>query len=171
MNKNNLLNLRGFYTIGIALILNILIAVPAMSDEYVALKGVKGIRTVFDFSLGSPQVANVVFWAVRNVNNDKSTRSLPELPQVVVVFHGPAVNMISTDRPRFKSSDNEALEQLAVTIQEMKKDGVRFEVCDYAIKVMDVDPATILPEIAHVGNGFISIAGYQAQGYSAITIN
>jgi len=29
----------------------------------------------------------------------------------------------------------------------------------------------VLPEINHVGNGFISIAGYQAQGYSTITIN
>ena len=48
---------------------------------------------------------------------------------------------------------------------------LRIEVCDYALKVMGVDPATILPEVDHVGNGFISIAGYQAQGYSTITIN
>ncbi len=33
------------------------------------------------------------------------------------------------------------------------------------------DPATVLPEVDHVGNGFISIAGYQAQGHSVITIN
>jgi hypothetical protein len=43
----------------------------------------------------------------------------------------------------------------------MKKDGVRFEVCDYALKANGVDPTTILPEVNHVGNGFISIAGYQ----------
>lgn len=171
MNKKNFLIVRVFHTVGIALILLILTTVPVMSDEYVALKGVKGIKTVFDVSLGSPQVANLVFWAVRNVYNDKSTRSLSESPQVAVVFHGPAVKMISTDRSGFKSSDNEALDQFAKTIREMKNDGVRFEVCDYALKVLAVDPATILPEVVHVGNGFISIAGYQAQGYSAITIN
>ena len=68
-------------------------------------------------------------------------------------------------------SDNEALDQFANTIREMKNNGVRFEVCDYALKVMGVDPNTMLPEINHVANGFISIAGYQAQGYSTITIN
>jgi HSP20 family molecular chaperone IbpA/predicted peroxiredoxin len=124
-----------------------------------------------DVTQGSPQVANVVFWAIRNVHDDTSTRSLSEPPQVAVVFHGPAVNMISTKRYGFKDSDKEALDQFAKTIREMKNSGVRFEVCDYALKVMKVDPATVLPEIDHVGNGFISIAGYQAQGYSTITIN
>jgi uncharacterized protein len=36
---------------------------------------------------------------------------------------------------------------------------------------LDVDPATILPEVDPVGNGFISVVGYQAQGYSLVTIN
>ena len=60
---------------------------------------------------------------------------------------------------------------ISKVVGQMKANGVKFEVCDYALKVMDVDPKTILPEIDHVPNGFISIAGYQAQGYSLITIN
>ena len=171
MYKNHFMNKRHFYTIVTSLLILVLTAIPALSDEYVALKGVKGLNTVFDVSQGSPQVANIVFWAVQNVHNDKSTQSLSESPQVAVVFHGPAVKMISTDRNGFKDSDNEALDQFANKIREMTNSGVRFEVCDYALKVMGVDPATVLPEVNHVGNGFISIAGYQAQGYSAITIN
>jgi intracellular sulfur oxidation DsrE/DsrF family protein len=87
------------------------------------------------------------------------------------VFHGQAVKMISTDRNGFKESDNEALDKFSNMIQQMKKDWVKFEVCDYALKVMGVDPKTVLPEVDHVGNGFISIAGYQALGYYLITIN
>ncbi len=146
-------------------------AIPAMSGDYAALEGVKSVKTVFDVSQGSPQTANIVFWAVNNVNDDKSVRALSEPPQVAVVFHGPAVKMISTDRNGFKESDNEALDKFANMIQQMKKNGVKFEVCDYALKVMGIDPKTVLPEVDHVGNGFISIAGYQAQGYSVITIN
>jgi intracellular sulfur oxidation DsrE/DsrF family protein len=171
MKNNHPLIIRRFHIFVTTLFLLILIAIPAISDEYVALEGVKGIKTVFDVSQGSPQVANVVFWAINNVHDDKSTRSLSELPQVAVVFHGSAVKMISTNRNGFKDSDNEALDRFAKTIREMKNNGVRFEVCDYALKVMGVDPATVLPEVNHVGNGFISIAGYQAQGYSTITIN
>jgi intracellular sulfur oxidation DsrE/DsrF family protein len=148
-----------------------LAALPAMSGEYPALNGVKGVKTVFDVTQGSPQTANIVFWAVNNVNNDQSVRSLSDPPQVAVVFHGPAVKMISTDRNGFKDSDKEALDKFANTIREMKAEGVKFEVCDYALKVMGVDPSTVIPEVDHVPNGFISIAGYQAQGYSVITVN
>lgn len=162
---------RRLYTILAAIFILTLAAIPAISGEYAALEGVKSIKTVFDVSQGSPQKANTVFWAVNNVNDDKSVRALSEPPQVAVVFHGPAVKMISTDRNGFKESDNEALDKFANMIQQMKKDGVTFEVCDYALKVLGVDPKTVLPEVDHVGNGFISIAGYQAQGYSLITID
>lgn len=149
----------------------VMIASPAMSDEYAALKGLKSVKTVFDFSQGSPQKANVVFWAVRNVYDDDSVRSLAEPPQVVVVFRGPAVRMLTSDRKGFKAADNEALDAFAKKIKDMKKEGVRFEVCGYALKVAGIDPKTVLPEVDQVGNGFISVAGYQSQGFSIITIN
>jgi intracellular sulfur oxidation DsrE/DsrF family protein len=171
MNKKYQPIVRCFYTIVAASFIIAMAAIPAMSGEYAALEGVKSVKIVFDVSQGSPQTANIVFWAVNNVKDDKSVRALSEPPQVAVVFHGPAVKMISTDRNGFKESDNEALDQFASMIQQMKTGGVKFEVCDYALKVMGVDPKTVLPEVDHVGNGFISIAGYQAQGYSVITIN
>jgi intracellular sulfur oxidation DsrE/DsrF family protein len=53
----------------------------------------------------------------------------------------------------------------------MKKAGVKLEVCLYAVKALNVDPDTIMPEVDKVGNGFISVVGYQAQGYSVVTID
>lgn len=154
-----------------ATVIALMMAAPAMAGEYAALNGVKQVKVVFDVSQGSPQIANVVFWAVRNVYDDESVRALSQPPQVAVVFHGPAVRMISTDREEFKESDDAALGKFAKMIRQMKQEGVKIEVCGYALKVLDVDPATILPEVDRVGNGFISIAGYQAQGYAVITIN
>ena len=143
---------------------------PVIAGEYAALKNVNGVNTVFDVTQGSPKVANIVFWAVRDVYQNKSVSALPNPPRTVVVFHGPAVKLISTDRKWFKPEEVAEVDKLADTIRQMKKEGVTFEICDYAAKVMEVDPATIMPEIDHVGNGFVSVAGYQAQGYSAIRI-
>lgn len=171
MHKNNTAFARRFLAVVVMTVTIALFSTPAISGEYAALEGVKSVKTVFDVSIGSPQVANVVFWAVNNVNDDASVRSLSRPPQIAVVFHGPAVKMISTDRKGFKASDNEALDKFANMIRQMKKDGVQFEVCDYALKVLGVDPDSVLTEVDRVGNGFISIAGYQAQGYSVITIN
>jgi hypothetical protein len=38
------------------------------------------------------------------------------------------------------------------------------------VKVFGVDPATLMPGIDRVGNGFIAVLGYQAQGYSVVAI-
>ncbi|MFO7645951.1 MAG: DsrE family protein [Desulfosarcina sp.] len=171
MKRKYQLNVRRFYTIVAATSIIAMAAIPAMSGDYAALEGVKSLKTVFDVTHGSPQTANIVFWAVNNVNDDGSVRALSQPPQIVVVFHGPSVKMISTDRSGFKESDHEELDKFTDTIRQMKASGVNFEVCDYALKVMGVDPKTVMPEVDHVPNGFISIAGYQAQGYSVITIN
>jgi intracellular sulfur oxidation DsrE/DsrF family protein len=148
-----------------------LLAVPAAAGEYDnALKGVRGVKAVFDVSQGSPGVSNVIFWAVKNVYEDATVRALPEPAQMAIVFHGPAVKLISTDRRGFKDTDTAELDKFADMIRQLKKDGVKLEVCLYAAKVMGVDPETIMPEIDRVGNGFISVVGYQAQGYSVVRV-
>mgnify|MGYP001824530348 FL=1 len=145
-------------------------ATPVVAGDYAALKGVNGVNTVFDVSQASPKVSNIVFWAIRDLYQNDSVSTLPNKPNTVVVFHGPAVKLISTERKWFKSEEVAEVDKFADTIRQMKKDGVTFEICDYAAKVMEVDPTTIMPEVDHVANGFVSIAGYQAQGYSVIRI-
>ena len=171
MNQINKERMNYLLTLVAALSAVVIITIPAISGEYTALQGVESVRTVFDVSHGSPKTANIVFWAINNVNDDGSVRALSQPPQVAIVFHGPAVKMISTDRSGFKKTDFEELDKFATTIKQMSANGVKFEVCDYALEVNGVDPKTVLPEVNHVPNGFISIAGYQAQGYSVITIN
>jgi intracellular sulfur oxidation DsrE/DsrF family protein len=162
-------NVVSFFTL--IVLFSLVGASPAASGGYDnALKDVKGIKAVFDFSQGSPGMSNLIFWAVKNVYEDKSTNSLPEKPQVAVVFHGPAVKLISKDRSDFAEKDFGELDKFHDMIRQLKKDGVKLEVCLYAAKVVGVDPATILPEIDHVGNGFISVIGYQAQGYSVVRV-
>jgi intracellular sulfur oxidation DsrE/DsrF family protein len=144
---------------------------PATAGGYDnALKDVRGVKVLFNVSLGNPLFANAVFWAVRNVYQDEAVSSLPEKPQVAVVFHGPVVKLLSSDHSGFEKKDYGEIDKFQATLRQMKKDGVKLEVCLYAAKVMGVDPATIMPEIDQVGNGFISVAGYQAQGYSVVTI-
>lgn len=155
----------------VSMALMLTITAVSTAAPYEALKGVKGVKAVFDVSLGSPKVANIVFWAVKNVYEDQSVRALSEPPQAVVVFHGPAVKMLTTDHKDFEDADKEALNAFANTIRQMKQDGVKLEVCMYALKVMGVDPSRVMPEVEIVGNGFISVVGYQARGYSLVTIN
>lgn len=146
-------------------------ASPVVADGYdSALKGVKGIKAIFDYSQGSPKMSNIILGAVKEAYEDKATSALAEKPRIVIVFQGPAVKLITTDRSNFAEKEFAELEKFHEMIRQLKSDGVKLEVCLYAAEVVDVDPSTILPEIDHVRNGFISTIGYQAQGYSLVRV-
>lgn len=161
---------RWYITIPVTLALFAVLAVPVAAGEYAALTGVKGLDSVYDVSLGSPNVAAIVFPAIRDSFLNKEVRALPAPPRTVMVFHGKAVKYLSTDRTGLEKEEVVAYDRVAEMLRQFKKDGIKLEVCMYAVKVVGVDPATLLPEIDQVGNGFISVLGYQAQGYSVVTV-
>src|SRR5210317_1879329 len=131
--------------------LSLLMVPNAFASEYDnALKGVKGIDVIYDVSMGDPAFNNIVFWAVRNIYQDEAVTSLPEKPKVAVVFHGPAVKLLSSDRSGFAEKAVAEIDKFQATLREMKKEGVILEVCVYALKVLAVDPATVMPEINQV---------------------
>jgi uncharacterized protein len=148
----------------------VLSVIPATAGEYAALTGVKGLDSVFDVSLASPQMAAVMFPAILDVHQNQAVRALPAAPRTVIVFHGPAVKLVSTDRTGMDNAAKAAHDKVAELIRQFKKTGIKMEVCMYAVKVLGVDPATLMPEVDRVGNGFIATLGYQAQGYSVESI-
>ena len=83
---------------------------------------------------------------------------------------GPSVKLISRDKQAFSAEDQKLMDEIAQTVQAMAKDGIKLEVADFAAKVSGVDPASILPEIKHVPNSWISLIGYQARGYSLVPV-
>ena len=78
--------------------------------------------------------------------------------------------MLSSDKTLFNGAEWAEVETFQKTLRQMKKDGVKLEICLYAAKVMGVNKDTILPEIDRVGNGFVSVIGYQMQGYAVVRI-
>jgi intracellular sulfur oxidation DsrE/DsrF family protein len=135
-----------------------------------ALKGVNSYDAVFEVSQGNPKIANLVFWAVKNAYEADEVKALSGTPNVVIVFHGPVVKLLSSDRSPFNSVEWAEVEKFQSTLRQMKKDGVKLEVCLYAAKVLGVDKATIMPEIDRVDNGFVSVVGYQMQDYAVVRI-
>ncbi|HEY5657250.1 MAG TPA: DsrE family protein [Myxococcota bacterium] len=171
MHRSNRRLVRGITPSLPLMALLVALATPAAAGEYdSALAGVQGIDVVFEVSQGSPAVSNIVFWAIRDVYRNPGVKALAKPPRVAIVFHGPAVKLLSSDRTGFAEADGAELDKFAETIRQLKKDGVKLEVCRYALEVMKVDPATVMPEVDQVGNGFISVAGYQAQGYGVIRV-
>ena len=149
----------------------LLLSSPVLAADYGnALNGVKNYDVVFDVSQGNPKIANLVFWAVKNAYEVDEVEAISKKPNVAVVFHGPVVKLLSSNRAPFNDAEWAEVEKFQTTLRQMKQDGVKLEVCLYAAKVLGVDKETIIPAIDHVGNGFVSVAGYQLQNYAVVRI-
>jgi intracellular sulfur oxidation DsrE/DsrF family protein len=147
----------------------LLVAVTnGFGEEYEVLKGLKSVNAVFDVRAGNPKGAALTLKVIHQTYQDKNITAITKNPSFTVVFIGPSVKLISKSREGFSSEEQKVLDEIASTISQMSKEGIKFEICLIAAQVLGVDPASVLPEIKHVGNGFISLIGYQAKGYALV---
>lgn len=142
-------------------------AANALSQEtdYAAMEGVESVQTAFDFRVGDPDAALGHLNLIHTMLDEPVLTRNGEAPEIVVVFIGPSVNLVSTDGGSAASEANTAI---AEKIAAMDADGVRFEICMTAAHANEISADSILPEIVQVGNGWISLIGYQHNGYSMI---
>ena len=159
---------------GMAL-LNLFVAVlllgsvsTASGEEYEGITSVKTARIVFDEREGNPKAAALHLKVAYQAYKDLA--AMKKDPAAVIVFSGPSVKLISKKKEGFSPEDQKSIDEIADTISSMSKDGIKSEFCLIAAKYFEVDPATVLPEVKIVGNGWISLTVYQAQGYSLVPI-
>jgi intracellular sulfur oxidation DsrE/DsrF family protein len=129
------------------------------NDRY-ALKGLKQAKAIFDVRLA--ELDKVLFnlgliketWEGINAQGVK--------PSLIISLRGPAVRLFTRDQ---------APQELVELLAELKKMGVRIEICSVATRVFKVDNARLIPEVILVGNVLISQIGWQHKGYALITLN
>lgn len=143
---------------------------PASAATYESLAGLKSVKAIFDVRAASAKSAALQLKLIHDTYKDKSIRAVSKKPSFVVAFMGPSVKLISTNRQGFSMEDQKAMDEIAQTVKAMATDGIKLEVCDFAVKANGMDPASILPEIKHIPNSWISLIGYQAKGYSIVPV-
>ena len=142
----------------------------AHASEYAALNGVKDIKAVFDVRSKTVKTAAIQLDLIHQTYHEQNIRNASEQPLFAVVFGGAAVKLISSDREEYSDDEKMLLTMITDKLAAMVKDGIRLEVCLFAADVFDIEPETILPGIHHVDNGWISLIGYQAKGYSLVAV-
>jgi intracellular sulfur oxidation DsrE/DsrF family protein len=151
------------------IVISLLCVVSTVSgEEYKSMKGIKSAKAVFDVRISNPKSAALNLKIIHQTY--KELVAMKKNPVSVLVFIGPSVKLISKNREGFPSEDQKSLDEIANTISAMSKDGINLEICLVAVKVFNVDPASVLPEVKRVGNGWISMIGYESRGYSLVPV-
>jgi intracellular sulfur oxidation DsrE/DsrF family protein len=153
---------------GIALALGLGSAAAAPLNDHAALNGLSSAKAVFLIDVNNPgrvgHVLKVVGMTEQGLQKQHVT------PHLVVVFVGPDVAFLTHDRRGISYMDQRAVAGIQHEIGQLHEAGVTIQACGIAMKGMDVTPGMLIPGVQAVGNGYISVIGYQAKGYSLVPV-
>lgn len=145
---------------------------PALSapiDDSHALRGVKEGKGVFLIDFTDPKKTAFYLDIIKGTHAGLLRQGVK--PDLVLVYIGPTVRFLTTaPEGELALEHDDSLKAIARHAQDLNELGVRHEVCAVATQVFKVDNATVLPSMHLVGDGFISLIGWQTQGYKLIPL-
>lgn len=144
-------------------------AAAAPINDTAALHGVKEGKGVFLIDFSDPKKTAFYLEIIKGTHAGLTRQGVK--PRFVIVYIGPTVRFLSTqpdDDLAFEQGD--ALKAIADRVKELDQLGVRQEICAVATRVFKVSNETVLPGLTLVGDGFISLIGWQTQGYKLVPL-
>lgn len=145
------------------------LALAQKPDDAHALSGVKSGKVAWDITVGNPARLLAYLGVIEETYDDLKRQGVE--PDMVFTFHGPVLNLISTDRTDVPLDQEADYDRVAQHLRAlMDQPGVRMEACSVATRLRGLDSDKFLDGIHYVGNTFVSQIGYQAKGYALIPI-
>ncbi len=144
-------------------------AATAPINDAAALQGVKEGKGIFLIDFSDPKKTAFYLEIIRGTHAGLTRQGVK--PRFVVVYIGPTVRFLSSKPDdELELEQGDALKAIAKQVTELNKLGVRQEICAIATRVFKVPNETILPGLTLVGDGFISLIGWQTQGYKLVPL-
>jgi len=137
-------------------------------DDADALRGVDKGKVLFDINMKEAKKMTLYLSVIRETVDDLRRQGVE--PDVILAFRGLSVLLVSKERDQMDLDDFDHLDRIAEQLADLQKQGVRMEACSVATRLFKVDNGSLLDGIKPVGNTFVSLTGYQAQGYANIPI-
>ncbi len=138
-------------------------------NDSVALAGISHAKSVFLIDFTNPKKTAFYLDIIRGTHKGLERQNVKS--EMVLVFIGKTVQYLSTEPDDELAMEYESdLASIQNSIKEFSKLGVRMEVCTIATKVFNVKNNSIPTEMSLVGDGFISLIGWQSQGHKLVPI-
>ena len=158
------------YLLSLLLLLSLtpLVAQAEINDAN-ALKGVEVGKGVFLLDLANPKKLLLYLNVIQGTHAGMKRQGVK--PEFVAVIIGPTVDYL-TSKPKdeIEMEFESELKAIKQAVTELSALGVRMEVCAVATDVFKVDNKTLFNGLELVADGFVSLIGYQTQGYKLVPI-
>ena len=145
------------------------LAAASNHDNSRALAGLASAKIYFDVSLKDDNLL-----VLRMELVDKTIKQLEDAGldvTGVVGFRGGASRFITKDEHYVLEEEISNKKKIQDWVKQFSERGIVVEQCAIAADILDIPQEDFMPEVKVVGNGYISLVGYQAQGYSVVPID
>lgn len=134
-----------------------------------ALGALETGKGVFLVDIGDAKKLNFYLEVIQGTH--KSMQAQNVTPDFILVYIGPSVKYL-TSQPaeEVESVAGAMLMDIESNIEKLAGLGVRQEICSVATEVFGVDNKFLFDDLELIGDGFISLIGYQAQGYHLVPV-
>lgn len=138
-------------------------------NDAAALGDLKTGKGVFLVDIGDAKKLNFYLELIQGTYKGMKEQGVN--PDFVLVFIGPSVKYLSTlPSDEIEQAAGGVLMEIESNVEALAMLGVRQEVCAVATRVFGIGNKTLLPGLTLVGDGFISLIGYQSQGYHLVPV-
>jgi intracellular sulfur oxidation DsrE/DsrF family protein len=137
--------------------------------DQASLGGLKTGKGVFLVDIGDPGKLNFYLEVIQGTYKGMKAQGVE--PDFVLVFIGPSVKYLSTSPAAdVEKTAGGVLMEIESNVEALAALGIRQEICAVATRVFGIDNKAIFPDLTLVGDGFISLIGYQSQGYHLVPV-
>ena len=141
----------------------------AVINDAAALGSLKTGKGVFLVDIGDPGKLNFYLEVIQGTYKGMKDQGVE--PDFVLVFIGPSVKYLGTSpSTEVEQEAGGVLMEIEANVESLATLGIKQEVCAVATRVFGIDNKTVLPGLTLVGDGFISVIGYQSQGYHLVPV-
>ena len=138
-------------------------------NDAAALGELKTGKGVFLVDIGDAKKLNFYLEVIQGTYKGMKEQGVE--PDFVLVYIGPSVKYLSTSpSAEVEKSAGGVLLEIESNVEALAGLGVRQEICAVATRVFGIDDKSVLPGLTLVGDGFISLIGYQARGYHLVPV-
>lgn len=137
-------------------------------DDAAALAGLETAKVIFDINVPAKKPEKLLLYlkVIQETHDDFVRQNVK--PKIILAFRGSAVNLI-TENPKVEG-DAGTLMEIAALIEQFQTQDMLIEACGVAMRLSNLSADSLLPGVKMVGNTFVSLTGYHAQGYAIIPI-
>lgn len=135
-----------------------------------ALTGLAAVKVYFDVNVGAANKLLMRLELVDTTYNQLVSASVK--PEFIIGFRGAASNYVTKGDDWYIDEEDVAnKKKIQEWIDKFNKRGIFMEQCLIAAKFQDINPDDFVNAVQIVQNGYISMAAYQAKGYSIIPMD